>query len=307
VRIHEDNTIPIVFCFDRPFGRYASVAIASALIHADAYYKIYCIFSGAANEFPIEIDRLCERFRCELHKIYVSPDSFSSWKFDPRTHFAPSVYYRLLIPELVPEDRVLYLDSDMVVTVGLMDLYSISLNGNWVGGSLDPKGRVTSRIRISADEPYLNSGMLLIDVSAFRTHLPPAKILQVYQENEHDIESPDQCLINKLCEGRKLVIDSRWNFQLHGEGVDKADVLIAASNGRGIVHFSGPLKPWLEWAPAAHSKLWFQYAKVAGLDPDVALKRPETALQTAYLALKYEREEAWKSAAMIWKSLALKA
>ncbi len=306
MRIHEDNAVPIVFCFDRHFGKYASVAIASALINADAYYKIYCIFSGNPDEFPIEIDRLFQRFRCELHKIYVSEDSFSSWKFDECSHFTPAVYYRLLIPELIPEDRVLYLDSDIIVTCGLRELYSLPLNGNWVGGVVDSMARSTSRIKIADDEPYLNSGILLIDVSMFRGHLPPEKIFSIYSENENDIVSPDQCLINKLCEGRKLAIEDRWNCLLHGQLLTNADTLIETCEGRGIVHFSGPLKPWMAWAPPTYTKLWLGYAKAAGLDPKTALMKPQTAIQVAYLAMKYEREKDWELAASLWKFLALK-
>lgn len=295
------NEVALVFCFDAKFGRYASVAIASALVHADAPYKIYCLYSGAQEAFPQEILGLAQRFRCEIVKVDVPPVLFAGWKTSEA--YTQAVYHRLLIPQAVAEPRAIYLDCDLLVTCGLSALYGHDMGGAWIGGCPDLNSAATNLLGLPSGEPYLNSGVLLLDTQQLRMHRPLNVIRGIYEQNEAKILWPDQCLINKMAEGRKLVLDARWNVQMHS--IPPADLAqrLDEREGEAIIHFTGPPKPWMEWSPTAARKLWGRYARLAGFARDELLIKAADIPQKTWVASRLESEGDWQGAAEVWRDL----
>jgi lipopolysaccharide biosynthesis glycosyltransferase len=300
-----DGAVPVALCFDKGFGAYAAATIASLLANADAVYRVYCLFSGSEEEFPQEILALARRYRCEIVRVPVPTDSFSDWRVDPGKHFAPANYFRLLIPDLVAEDRIIYLDCDLIVTCGLSALYALDLGGAWFAGCVDPKGRATSQMVLPDEDPYLNSGVLLIDLKALREHRPMAVIYDYYKRHEAGVTHVDQCLINKFAEGRKLVLPDQWNLQFNNIEARDVDAVTDAFEGKAIFHFSGPNKPWMEWTSSRLVRLWSQYARLAGLDAPALIRKAGTVGELAALAARQEAEDDWRPAAATWKAIAL--
>lgn len=297
------NEVSLVFCFDEKFGRYASVAIASALANADAPYKVYCLYSGPAEGFPKEIHDLAQRFRCEIIKVDVPPMLFSGWKTSEA--YTQAVYHRLLIPQVVAEPRAIYLDCDLVVTCGLSALYGFDLQDSWIGGCPDLNSAANNLLGLPTHEPYLNSGVLLLDIHQLRLHRPLDVIRGIYEQNEAKILWPDQCLINKFAEGKKAVLDARWNVQMHS--IPPADLAeeLERREGEAVIHFTGPPKPWMEWSPTPARKLWSRYARLAGFARDELLIRASDIPQKTWVAAQRQNEGDWKAATEVWRELAL--
>jgi lipopolysaccharide biosynthesis glycosyltransferase len=295
------EVVPVVLCFDEKFGGYATVTIASALANADAHYKIYCLYSGDPAKFPRELFALANRYKCEIIKVDIPDDLFANWGTSQA--YSKAVYYRLLIPQVVAEPRAIYMDSDILVTCGLSQLLSHDLGDCWLGGCVDPTSTALKLIELPPGDPYLNSGVLLLDTEALRRHRPLSVIGEIYQQHLERIRWPDQCLINKMAEGRKAILPSRWNVQFHVFEKNNISEELARWNGGGILHFSGPTKPWMEWSPTKISELWALYARIAGIEPDALRIRATEVPQRAWVAARNEAEGDWKAAAEIWKEI----
>ncbi len=78
----------------------------------------------------------------------------------PSNIISYAAYFRYFIADEVSEDRVLYLDSDMIVHDKLDDLFSLDLQGYAIAAvqDHDMNGLVST----------FNSGMLLIDIKKWR-------------------------------------------------------------------------------------------------------------------------------------------
>jgi lipopolysaccharide biosynthesis glycosyltransferase len=272
------------------------VAITSVLAHSDHRCSLYCIVHDVAEDDLEAIRRIARRYDAELTILVADHARFASWKTG--RHFSPANYYRLLIPDLVPEDKVLYLDSDLLVTCDLEPLTTIDLGEAWIAGCIDVVGGPSSKIPRSDEDPYLNTGVLLLNLKALRkTNLLEGSRL-AYTTFETDVMWADQCLINKVAEGRKLLIDARWNVQAHSFGRPSSlQPHMEPFDGRGILHFSGATKPWMEWSGSWESQLWFGYARLTGRSRAELLRRPVQAIEWKKLAAKHEREGDWKAAA----------
>jgi lipopolysaccharide biosynthesis glycosyltransferase len=275
------------------------------LANADAWHRIYCVFSGPPELFPQQIRETCAKSGAELVLLDAPVERFANWRIDQYTHFSPANYFRLALPELVAEDRLIYLDCDLIVTCGLSELYRTELGEAWIAGRLDPLARAMSQMPLPEDEPYVNSGVMVMDCASLRRHRPLDVVRDYYERYESGVTLVDQCLINKLVEGKKHLLDARWNVQFDREPPAGHERLIREFEGRGVLHFNGPLKPWMQWAPSRSIALWRRYADLAGIDVAGAFVKATDTLTMGRLAARQEAEEDWRGAAASWRAIAV--
>jgi lipopolysaccharide biosynthesis glycosyltransferase len=158
--------------------------------------------------------------------------------------------FLVLFPELLPElDRILFLDADLLVLDDVTPLWSIDLEGKSHAAAVDPAVQLCSaprgvsdwrELRIPADHPYLNAGVLLIDLDAWRRRGLTERILAYLSRRDHSTDFAHQGALNAVAWDDWLRLPRRWNA--FGSLVRGAD----SRNGTpAIVHFSGRMKPWL--------------------------------------------------------------
>lgn len=109
------NTVPIVFAFDNNLILPACVCISSLMMHAreDTFYDIFILHAQKEQLERAELDRIPGFYpNCRIRYRSVG-DTFDG-AFEIRGITTPA-YYRLLIPELIPEyDKVIYSDVDVI-------------------------------------------------------------------------------------------------------------------------------------------------------------------------------------------------
>lgn len=118
------HTIPVVFVFDDNFKLPAWVAIKSLIdtAGAETFYDIFILHSRLSDENITIFNNLTNAHsRINFIKIdnsrFASAPKSKSWPFE--------VYYRLIIPEVIPEyDKVIYSDVDVMFKGDLTELYN---------------------------------------------------------------------------------------------------------------------------------------------------------------------------------------
>lgn len=179
----------------------------------------------------------------------IAPDLARSQRFPIRA------WYRVLLPELLPDlSRVLYLDVDVLVTATLEPLWETDLGGYPLGAVTSPLypdmvPRVLSYLGLPDARSYFNSGVLLIDLDAWRAQGTSRSVFSFARSHPASIW-PDQDALNGALHARRLRLQPRWNampgiweLPAHKLPYSVADVR-AASAAPAIVHFLGPHKPW---------------------------------------------------------------
>ena len=262
-----NDYIPLVFCFDNKFAPYAAVAIYSYHLSAISPLKIYCLVSSLDQTNTNILKALRQKFGIDIVVIGVADDPFSGWK--EVNHITRAAYLRLLIPDAIPEDRVIYLDCDTFGLGDLRQLYEIPLNGAFIGGVCDEFGAKTSRMPFHPDNQYINSGVLLMDLAGLRRDYFFDQCREIYFMHSEEVTWADQCVINKYAEQRKIILQSYWNRQVYPNQLQYADVdLLTQGSEVAIIHFIGAVKPWMEWCNPKVLKLWQSYVDRTAL-PDI--------------------------------------
>lgn len=67
-------------------------------------------------------------------------------------------YARYFIPKYIKEDKVLYLDSDLIVNSSLVELFNIDLENHYIGAVIDPHSQEYHK-----DYIEYNAGVLLVN------------------------------------------------------------------------------------------------------------------------------------------------
>jgi lipopolysaccharide biosynthesis glycosyltransferase len=170
-------------------------------------------------------------------------------------HITVSTYCRLLLPVLLPAglQRVLFIDSDAIVTDSLTELWQTPLQGKALAA-------VPEHRRSCADHGYVfghyfNAGMMVVDLDVWRQ----ARLIErgrVFAQAHPDrLRHWDQDVLNHVFAGQWLAVGDRWNACPHLYGLTggydlSRDKLTSAEldaiDRPAIVHYAGPgtVKPW---------------------------------------------------------------
>ena len=192
------------------------------------------------------------QFGAELQFLRV-PDSMIEGF--PTRKFHYSCWYRILLPELLPQlERILYLDCDVIVTDDLEPLWTMDLGGKLFAACTNPLfpamyETVRETLGIQDFRDYLNSGVLLLDLPKMRAEGIAAR-LHAYAKTHPDNACPEQDALSVLTHGRWLSLHPRWNMQttlydLKPARLPYPEPVIREALARpAVVHFNGPFKPW---------------------------------------------------------------
>jgi lipopolysaccharide biosynthesis glycosyltransferase len=184
-------------------------------------------------------------------------------------HYSRDMYTRLWVAEFfnTSVQRVLYLDSDIVVTGSLDELWETDLRGNTIGAVTIPGSTRCSLLDIPEAFGYFNSGVLLIDLAQWRARDIFPKLLYFIQHNSEKLPDGDQDVLNAMMHGDRLALDFVWNvispfyFDYHDLRLADGEVARIQAGAR-IVHFNGASKPWSYFSRHPRRADYYKYLKL---------------------------------------------
>ena len=264
------NTIPIAFAFDNNLVMPACVCLSSLMINAkaDTFYDIFILHSEKENLHKEKLDKLPSFYpNCRIQ--YRTVDNSFDQAFEIRGITTPA-YYRLLIPEVIPEyDKVIYSDVDVIFRDDLSDiLHSTDLSDCYLGGvdSLsDQQPNLCAYYRklgISA-KSIIYSGNLIINSKKLKEDGIVTRFKELSQNN---YIYQDMDVLNLVCRGKINYMPMEFclttylnDYAVHNKSVllpHWDDAQIDNAMTRGIVHYNGQ-KPWKGLCP--NFDIWWEY------------------------------------------------
>lgn len=182
-------------------------------------------------------------------------------------HLRIETYYRLAISHLVSDkiERIIYLDSDMIVRHDITELYSTDLKGHLIGAVRDfPEEELCAQLGMKSRSDYFNAGVLLIDLKKWRKEDFTASIISYIREYYDSIFYADQDALNGTLNGIWLRLPERWNLNpaflyYDASFIGFEDTTHEAISNPSIVHFAGYSKPWILFNEHPFKDLYFKY------------------------------------------------
>lgn len=265
------NVVPIAFAFDNNLVFPACICLSSLMMHAkeDTFYEIFILHSEREQLNREELDKL-PTFYSNCSVTYRSVGDVFDNAFEIRGITTPA-YYRLLIPELIPEyDKVIYSDVDVIFRMDLSELYSLNLGENYLAAtkdlglnlSQDGIAYIQSMPELHIGE-YLQSGFIVINNKKI---LQDGLVQQLKSIAKRKLKYQDQDTLNIVCYGKILYLPLEYNmtdYSFYYALVERNllqtlydDELIDNAIKHGNLHFNGH-KPWKKYC--VNFDIWWEY------------------------------------------------
>ena len=240
--------IPIFFTVDDKYAPFLAVALESIVDHvSDENMYIINIMTTAMNEENrIKINKY-ERNNIKIFYYDVTDLANNiKDKLYTRDYYSISTYFRLFIPNMFKQyDKVLYLDSDIVVLDDIANLYNIDIGNNYVGAAPDDviatdqifRDYAEKVIGCSSYKHYFNAGVLIMNLKEMRNIDFENKFLHLLDTVKYYV-AQDQDYLNRFCKGKVTIITTDWDrMPVNKDKVNDRDTL-------KLVHFNLAFKPW---------------------------------------------------------------
>ncbi len=264
----------ILVTLDSNYIRPLKVMLTSFFICHRNENKIYLLYSNVKDTELAEVKELVEKNNSRF--LPVRMDEGLLAEVPVLRYFTKEMYYRLFAGVMLPrEKRILYLDPDIMIRGSLAAMYETDLEGSILAGI--PDFAVNSilsahkeAIGFKAEEQYINSGVLLMDLDRMRENFRPRDISRTVEEWKERLEYPDQDIINLIFRGRIKLLERKYNYNTgYGSGMG---MMLYISGGflkekkyPVVVHYMGATKPW---HPQYCGKFAVEYQKLLKLFPE---------------------------------------
>lgn len=207
------------------------------------------------EDLPIEWFRLMTKrlsyFNSEIVNIKVSGEDFKNFRC-PSEHINYQAYFRYLIPDYVSEEKVLYLDCDIIVTESLDGLFNLDLKNYPVAAVPD----------LPTTNDGFNSGVLLINNKYWKENDILNRLIKLTVEY-HEKVYGDQGILNILFKDKWYRLSLTYNLQV---GSDSQENLIGNIGWYDlfdgipkVIHYTYTHKPWFMHNMIRFKDIWWFY------------------------------------------------
>lgn len=218
--------------------------------------------------------QLANDFHQTINIINVDKSRFDNMPIGElfEDHINISTYYRLLITEVFStEDKILYLDSDIIVRKNLANLWDTDLEGFAFGGVRDITAMQQScpiRLQYPVFDSYYNAGVGLYNLKYLRQTNFEGIVADFIKNNFSLIVCHDQDILNACFHGRFKSISETWNmvndFLLYRYSYcgENEEAFNRAKKDCAIVHFTTSMKPWYKECQNPYKYEYWKYLKM---------------------------------------------
>lgn len=202
---------------NKKWYKYLLVDIYSLLKFTKDVEKIYLLVETDNIKDIDYLDRIKKFFDVELVLIdfnKICCNYLSNNSPNKHTKFTEFCFARLVLADVVEEDKVLYLDTDTIVRGDISHLWDIDITDYYVAGVKD-YGVIDCDYLQKYDYKgkYINSGVVLFNLKKMRKDGIVQKLFDLI--NSVELYFSDQDAINFVCENYILYIPSMYNFAYH--------------------------------------------------------------------------------------------
>ncbi len=288
------NEVPIVLSANNKFAPYLDIMIRSIVENASERrnYDIIVLCNDITEKNQSWIRTAAagkENIRIRFIRVN---QYFDAKKLFVDQHLSVETYYRLIIPEIMPDyHKILYLDCDMVADRDVAELYDMELDGCILGAvkDIDVAGQVNLKNgwekyavkELKLDKPYdyFQAGTLVMDLDELRMTASSQEIIKLALSRSWRCH--DQDVLNVVCKNRVKYLPQQWNTMMSWEKGTRSRMQIlrmaprdlyeeymAARKNPYMIHFAGYQKPW-DVVDCDLAEYFWKYARLSPFYPQI--------------------------------------
>ena len=258
------ETINIVLTSSEYYAPYTYVLMLSILENTSREIKFYIMTNDMTDLTKDRFEELKNRKNCEIEYVFVDTKNYPL----PKQQRANAIVYsKMNLPKFIPDlKKCLVFDSDIIVKTDVGKIYDIDLGDNyvaWVPDQIDITLKKETywldNFNMPKDKQYINSGVLLLNLDAYKKDNIEQKLLENYEKFKDDILFFDQDLFYITLSDKCIYLDYEYNYLSQLPYTDKT-VKERLKKTAKIIHYGADLKPWF-FPLEEQAEIWWSYAR----------------------------------------------
>jgi len=244
-----------------------------AVKHKTTFYDFFAVLGPDVS--PENIDKIKQ-----VQEMHPDDCSVSVIQMDSRfdkipngtKHISNACAYKMCLGEILPNlDKVIYLDTDILVFDDLADLYDTEMDDAYIAGVQSIEHYLThrdliSKLYIPDLTYYVNAGVMVMNLQKIRDDKIEPKLQALIGTYD---DSVDQHIFNRVCYGHIKLLPQQYNvFQSSEWLYNSPSVLIGMTQSElntvkerpVIYHYTDRFKPW-SYFNLKYQLIWFRHYK----------------------------------------------
>lgn len=252
----DKNAFHIAYGIDRNFLLGCGVSIASVLITNPNRNFHFHVFIDEINDMETDkFSQLAESYNVciDIHIV----DCKKLKELPTTKNWSVAMYFRFVIGDYFfgKQDKILYLDADVICNGDLSELITLNLNGK-VSAVVKERDEHWWSLRAESlecpelEKGYFNSGVLLLNVNEWAQFSVSTKALEMLSNHAitKKLSYMDQDILNLILFNNVKFVDRIYNTQFSINYELKKNCINPITESTVFIHYVGPTKPWHEWA-----------------------------------------------------------
>ena len=201
------DTLYAAYNSDDNYAPYLGASMLS-LLQSNTSFSRICIYimdCGMTEESRCNLQHIAARFGREIFFVLMQ-QHIAQLDLHLGAHkMAVAAYARLFLTQVLPEDcsRVLYIDCDTIVKGSLAEIWKLPFGNALIAGVQDTVDNYfLSAIGLEKGVPYIDAGILIVNLEAWRKENLLAQFLGVIRRFDGNVPAHDQGTINAVCGAR---------------------------------------------------------------------------------------------------------
>ena len=268
----KNSNINICYATDANYIPHMCASMASILSNAATGddYNFYILGNKIPQQAKQKIEKLKSKIRnFSITYFNIENDDFKNCPITGYVNYiTKATYYRFKIPELLWNiDRVLYLDSDTIVTTDISELYNVDMEENYIAAVPEAYNQHhKKRLEIDGDNYYCNAGVILMNLNKIRRDGIDKLLFEYAEHPTRKIIYQDQDILNEVLKYKIKYLPLAWNLQhdaifyTDSYPYHKKEKYNAVSAPK-LIHFTNKYKPWHYKCQNPYKKQYLKYLK----------------------------------------------
>ncbi|WP_392562642.1 glycosyltransferase [Orbus sturtevantii] len=286
----DKNNIPVVLATDNNYFPYLGVAIASIIKTSTTTnnYDIIVLEEDIDSYRKKQLLSLIDNYsNIKIRFINMKPlieGQNDRAIFYLSGHFTTATYYRFFIADLLKKyEKVIYIDSDVIVLDDLANLYKVNIGDNLIAAVPDVEmiktvsaenegiyntnysSYIPNILKVTNYLKYFQAGVIIFNIK----ELIKENFSQKCIDKLKQIKTPiivDQDILNAVCYEQVYLLDMKWNavwnpfiwnnHHIRCLPIDFYNNFLIAFNKPSIIHYASVTKPWSSPERAESSYFW---------------------------------------------------
>ena len=240
-----NNGMIIAMSCTENWYHYLVVDLYSMLECTKNIRKIYLLIETEnINDVPY-LKNIVEKYNVEFVLINLNKHLNSYLeKHGPNlnTVYSNFCFARLMLPDFVKEDKVLYIDTDAIVRKDISNIWMYDISDYYLAGVKDYGIYADDTLeRMNITGKYVNSGFVIFNLKKIREDDIEKQWFDVI--NNQFLVYPDQDAMNAVCQHKELYIPSMYN-SCQSDDIRVTKEIINKDLIK-VYHYTGPKDFWL--------------------------------------------------------------